>query len=139
MALLKVSPRTLVGRPEIGRELAVSYSRPAGASMRRAVAPARADLRAPWWLLYALVPFCVALLTFVEGIPQVGGLRELVEIIIVLFVIGLAAMWIYANRRALAHTDLHGRDETTSHRDVILQIGAPSPRVIHLDSHRHDS
>jgi hypothetical protein len=71
--------------------------------------------------------------------PWVGGLRELVEIVIVCLVIGLAAIWIHANRRALTDTDMHGRDETGARQDTTVQINAPSPRVIHLDSHRRDS
>jgi hypothetical protein len=90
-------------------------------------------------LLYALLPLCVALFAFAEGIPWVGGLRELVEIVIVCLVIGLAAIWVHVNRRALADTDVRGREETAARQDTTVHINAPSPRVIHLDSHRHDS
>jgi hypothetical protein len=100
---------------------------------------AKSALRAPWLLLYALLPVCVALLAFAEGIPWTGGLRALVEIVIVCLVIGLAAIWVHANRRALAGAQANGGDKEVLGQNTILQVNASSPRVIHLDSHRHGS
>ncbi len=100
---------------------------------------ARSAFRARWLLLYALLPLCVTLLVIADGIPWTSRLRELVEIVIIGLVIGLAAVWVNLNRRALAGTDVQGLDGGATRQDTIVQFKAPSPQVIHLNSHRHDS
>ena len=133
------SPLKPVQRYEIARRPGVAYSPPARRAPGLANSSPKSALRAPWLLLYALLPLCVALLAFAEGISWSGGLRELVEIVIVFLVIGLAAIWTHANRRALASTQVNGGDKGALGQNTIVQVNAPSPRVIHLDSHRHDS
>jgi len=123
----------------IAPRLGASHTPLARRAPRMAHSFARSALRAPWLLLYALLPVCVALLAFAEGITLDGGLRELVEIVIVVLVIGLAAIWVHVNRRALAGAQANGGDKEVLGQNTILQVNASSPRVIHLDSHRHDS
>ena len=139
MASASGSPLKPVQRNEIARRLVVSSSPQARRAPGTATSFVKSPLSAPWLLLYALLPLCVALLVLAEGIPWDGGLRALVEIVIVFLVIGLAAIWVHANRRAPAGTKVHGGDETAARQDTMVQINAPSPRVIHLDSHRRGS
>jgi len=139
MAPASGPPFKSIQRHEIARRPGVAYPLRARRAPGLANSSAKSALRAPWLLLYALLPVCVALLAFAEGIPWTGGLRALVEIVIVCLVIGLAAIWVHANRRALAGAQANGRDKEVLGQNTILQVNASSPRVIHLDSHRHGS
>ena len=121
------------------RRLRVAYSPLARRAPGLANSFAKSALRTPWLLLYALLPLCVALLAFAEGISWFGGLRELVEIVIVCLVIGLAAIWVHANRRALAGTQVNGGGKAALGQNTIVQVNTPPPRVIRLDSRHHDS
>ncbi len=96
--------------------------------------------RSPWLLMLCLLlPAGAVLLAFAGVIPWAGGIRELVEIVIAALLIGLAAIWVYANRRARAGPHGNGRDKTAPGDDTTIQVNAASPRVIHLGSHPHDS
>ena len=100
----------------------------------RAARPAR---RPAWMLLYMLLPLCAALLVLADRVPAGGGLRALAEGGVVALVIGLAAVWVRANRRALSRMPLEPETDTEP-TDLRLEVNEPSPLVIHLARTIHD-
>jgi hypothetical protein len=97
--------------------------------------PATSALKPAWTLLYALLPLCLALLTLVDCIPLSGGLHSLAQGLIVVLVVGLAAVWVRANRRALSGIPSDSEVEAGP-PDVRVEVHHPSPQVIHLGTRR---
>jgi hypothetical protein len=82
-------------------------------------------------LLYALVPLCALLLALTQYLPSIGGLHTLAGAIVVILVIGLAAVWVRGNRHALARLQVESEDKPGP-RATIVQVNDSSPQVIHL-------
>ena len=111
-----------------------------GPVCRLRVDPARAARPAPrpaWMLLYVLLPLCAALLLLADRVPAGGGLRALAEGGVVALVIGLAAVWVRANRPALSRMPFDPETEPGP-TDLRLEVHEPSPLVIHLAGTIHD-
>jgi hypothetical protein len=62
---------------------------------------ARTGPKPTWWLLYMTGVLLVALVALAEVFIPAGALRGLMEIVIVLAMFWLAALWIRRNRIAL--------------------------------------
>jgi energy-converting hydrogenase Eha subunit C len=58
-----------------------------------------------WWMLYALLPLALVLLVVAHRWLPVGSGRALVEAVVSLVVIAAMALWVRANRLALALLD----------------------------------
>jgi hypothetical protein len=86
-------------------------------------------------LLYGLLPLCAALFALVEYVPSSGGLRTLAQAVVVVLVIGLSALWVRANRRALSRA-LSDSEVEAGPRDTTVEIHTASPRVIQLEPRR---
>jgi hypothetical protein len=100
--------------------------------------PATSAPKPAWTLLYALLPLCAALFALVEHVPSSGGLRTLAQGVVLALVIGLAAIWVRANRRALNRMPSDSEIETGP-QDITVEVHEPSPRVIHLAPRRNRS
>ncbi len=61
--------------------------------------------RPKWWQLYAVLPLGAALLVAAELVSPTAGWRELTDGLASLVVIGAMALWVHANRVALALPD----------------------------------
>jgi hypothetical protein len=59
-------------------------------------------LKPKWWLLYAVLPVAAALLIAAERLSPSAGWQMVAEGSASLLVIGLVALWLRANRLALA-------------------------------------
>ncbi|HSB82486.1 MAG TPA: hypothetical protein VLM91_27235 [Candidatus Methylomirabilis sp.] len=99
---------------------------------KRAVRPAP---RPAWMLLYALLPLCLALLLLADRMSASGGLRTLAEGVVVVLVIGLAAVWVRANRCALSRIPRDSEADSTP-SVITLEVHDPSPRLIRLPPRR---
>jgi hypothetical protein len=55
-----------------------------------------------WWLLYAVLPLAAVLLVAAERLSPSAGWRMIAEGSASLLIIGLVALWVRANRLALA-------------------------------------
>jgi hypothetical protein len=89
-------------------------------------------------LLYALLPLCVALFVLLDYVPASDGVRTVAEGIVVALVIGLAALWVRANRRALSRLPAHPEAGAEPH-DITVEVHEATPRVIHLTPRRNRS
>jgi hypothetical protein len=89
-------------------------------------------------LLYALLPLCVALFALLDYVPASDGVRTVAEGVIVTLVIGLAALWVRANRRALSRLPAHFEAGAEPH-DITVEVHEATPRVIHLTPRRNRS
>jgi len=58
-----------------------------------------------WGLLYALLPVAILLLVAAQRLSPLAGWRVFAECLAALAVIGLTALWVRANRLALALLD----------------------------------
>jgi hypothetical protein len=87
-------------------------------------------------MLYALLPLCVALFALLDYFPASDGMRTIAEAIIVALVIGLAALWVRANRRALSRLPAHSEAGNEPH-DITVEVHETTPRVIHLTPRRN--
>ncbi len=61
--------------------------------------------RPAWWLLYALLPLGAALLVAVDLTSPSAGWRTFTECTASLLILGAIALWVHANRAALAVAD----------------------------------
>ena len=105
----------------------------------RATGLRRADAKRPaWMLLYALLPLCVTLLAFVDYLLPTGAVRALALGVIVVVIVGLAAVWVCRNRRALSQV-LFDSEVNTGPGDLTVEVHNASPRVIHLERRRSRS
>ena len=100
-----------------------------------ATRPRAAMTQPAWALLYALLPLCVAVFALLDYVPASDGVRTAAEEIIVALVIGLAALWVRANRRALSRLPAH-REAGTELQDITVEVHETTPRVIHLSPRR---
>ena len=103
-----------------------------------ATRPRAAVTRPAWVLLYALLPLCVALFALLDYVPASDGVRTVAEGVIVTLVIGLAALWVRANRRALSRLPAHPEAGVEPH-DITVEVHEATPRVIHLTPRRNRS
>ena len=103
-----------------------------------ATRPRAAMTRPAWVLLYALLPLCVALFALLDYVPASDGVRTVAEGVIVTLVIGLAALWVRANRRALSRLPAHFEAGAEPH-DITVEVHEATPRVIHLTPRRNRS
>ncbi|HSB70566.1 MAG TPA: hypothetical protein VLT62_14670 [Candidatus Methylomirabilis sp.] len=131
---------SLLGRPRLDGIPA----RPVEAASRSLPRPlvdagpaARSGPRPAWMLLYALLPLCAGLFALLDYVAVSGGLRTLAEGGVVILVIGLAAVWVRANRRTLSQLPFDPETESGP-TDVRLEVHDPSPLVIHLGRTIHD-
>ena len=58
-----------------------------------------------WWLLYALLPIGAALLVAADVASPSAGWRTFTECLVSLAILGAIALWLRANRAALALRD----------------------------------
>ncbi len=58
-----------------------------------------------WWLLYAVLPLGAALLVAAELVAPTAGWQEFTQGLASLIIIGAMALWVHANRVALALPD----------------------------------
>ncbi len=56
-----------------------------------------------WWLLYALLPIMAALLALDHLLNVPEPIHQIVEILILVLIFGLMALWVVANGAALSH------------------------------------
>ena len=88
-------------------------------------------------LLYVLLPLCMGLFALLDYGRVSGGLRTLADGGVVVLVMGLAAVWVRVNRRALSQVPFDPETETGP-TDLRLEVHEPSPLVIHLGRTIHD-
>ena len=131
---------TLLGRPRLDG----NPSRAVGAASRSLLRPlvdavptARSRPRPVWMLLYVLLPLCMGLFALLDYGRVSGGLRTLADGGVVVLVMGLAAVWVRVNRRALSQVPFDPETETGP-TDLRLEVHEPSPLVIHLGRTIHD-
>ncbi len=97
--------------------------------------------RAAWWALYSLLPFAVAALVAVSRwIPEGAG-RVFAQATVSLVILGAVALWVRANRVALALLDASEESEAPFHawvayqpplphrRQVVARAGEADPRI----------
>jgi hypothetical protein len=113
------SPRTSRPRTDAAR------------STRRARGPA-------WMVLYALLPLSVLLCGLAEYLSGSGGWRRLAEGLVAFVVIGLAWVWLRANRGALSRVTSDAETGTES-QDFTVEVQKASPQVIRLEPRRSRS
>lgn len=118
-------------RPDRGPRLVRSVSGPATRPNPGATRPA-------WTWLYALLPLCVALMALLDYVPSSEGQRTVAEVLVVALVIGLAALWVRANRRALSRLPSQTEPGADAH-GVTVEVREASPRIIHLAPRRSRS
>lgn len=58
-----------------------------------------------WWLLYSVVPLATALLIAADLLSPTTGWRQLADGVVSLAILGAIALWVRANRVALALSD----------------------------------
>ena len=58
-----------------------------------------------WWLLHSLVPLATALLIAADLLSPTTGWRQLADGVVSLAILGAIALWVRANRVALALSD----------------------------------
>ncbi len=77
------------------------------------------DRRPTWWLLYAISLLLIGLLGLVEATVPGAGVREALEIPVVVLVFGLMVGWARRNRAAIAVQDVnaHHRPQNATTRD----------------------
>jgi hypothetical protein len=63
------------------------------------------NLKPAWWLLYALLPVGAALLVAADVASPSAGWRIFTECLVSLTILGAIALWLRANRVALALRD----------------------------------
>ncbi len=68
-----------------------------------------------WWVLYTLLPIAIVLLIAAHLTAPSNSWREIAEGIASLMVIGAMALWIHANRVALALVDDRQDPENMAH------------------------
>lgn len=61
----------------------------------------RKDEKPTWWLLYGICLILVALIALVEVTVPPGGLCTTLEMVLVIVMFGLMAVWLQFNRVAL--------------------------------------
>lgn len=84
-----------------------------------------------WTLLYALLPLSALLLALAECIPANDGWRRLAEALVAVVGVGLAWIWVRANRGALSRLTSDPGMDTESHQ-LRVEIQKASPQVIPL-------
>jgi hypothetical protein len=89
-------------------------------------------------LLYALLPLSALLCVLAEYISGSGGWRRLAEGLVALVVIGLAWVWVRANRGALSRVTSDPETDTES-RHFTVEVQKASPQVIRLEPRRSRS
>ncbi len=106
---------------------------------RSVVAGATRPARGPAWLrLYALLPLSALLCALAEYIPASLGWRRLAEGLVASVVIGLAWVWVRANRCALSGMAPDAETESEPH-DLTVEVQKASPQVIPLELLRSPS
>jgi hypothetical protein len=58
-----------------------------------------------WWLLYSVLPLATALFIAADFLSQTTGWRQLADGAVSLAILGAVALWVRANRVALALSD----------------------------------
>jgi hypothetical protein len=114
---------------------------PRARKARESVAPAPSvrRLRGPaWGWLYALFPLAALLCAFAEYLPMSPGWRRLTEGLVGLMIVGLAGIWVRANRCALSRL-VPGAGTENEPQDVAVEIQKASPQVIPLGPQRRRS
>jgi hypothetical protein len=99
---------------------------------RNAVTRRRHRSKPAWHVLYGMVAVSILLFVVAEVKSPTGGWRTLTECLATLLIIGVMALWVRANRAALAVADAISRDGGAQENPV-----AYSPRqlsVLRLDS-----
>lgn len=71
--------------------------------------------RPAWWLLYALLPLGAALLVAADLASPSAGWRIFAECTASLLILGAIALWVHANRAALAVADHTADGSKTLH------------------------
>ena len=82
--------------------------------------------RPNWWLLYGTLLLAVGLFAVVAYTNPSAGWRQLVEGLIVLAIFGALALWLRANRVALALYDRTPRAADSVHAWVAYSPQAPA-------------
>jgi hypothetical protein len=91
-----------------------------------------------WVLLYALLPFAALLCAFAEYFSGSGGWRRLTEGLVAFLVIGLAWVWVRANRGALSRVTSDPEMGIES-QNFTVEVQKASPQVIRLEPRRSRS
>jgi len=104
-------------------------------SRENATRPAKRARGPAWLLLYALLPFAALLCAFAEYITGRDGWRRLTEGLVAFVVIGLAWVWLRANRGALSRVTSDPEMGIES-QDFTVEVQKASPQVIRLEPRR---
>ena len=81
-----------------------------------------------WWSLYALLPLAIVLLVAAHGWLPGGGGRASAEAVVSLAAMGAIAVWVRANRLALALRGEPGEQAQSLRAWVAYQPPAPPER-----------
>ena len=80
-----------------------------------------------WWLLYAMLPAAFALLVAAHLESPSAGWREIAEVVASLMIMGAMALWVRANRVALALEDDHQVPESMAEVHDSVWLGSLDP------------